>query len=1029
MDENRDIASFLKDYGQGEDGAPALAFDQADKAADAIDYEDISDDDDDLPPDETAAEPVESPPDELEMAQFRLFALAARKAAGEEVEEEEEEIDMNTFYALFPRFETHQNPIFTEIFPPRSVNFRGKEPPKPPKPVLPTKLSLDVLPDQARAFKSFNLSNKTPEELRPTDSLVYLDTEGANQGESDDDLNMGPVDEHEMVGNVTMQDLEVLCADWDLPSLTSSRATSPENFSDGEYEWERTQRPRKKQKTEHVRTDFVLSFPPSHENFGDPERSTAKIAQAVTLDMNDPNLLLETLDPRHTSRKRTAGHDRHRCSSSKRDLLKRYNISNDDAYNLLKENHQFKTRSTLMLSVDHSMPATRLQYPFYKIRLDNRQKRAFHRPHLELRDARDREMRISKPKHVKRKHLKGRGVKDLFAKAEDLSLGDNAPMLLLEYSEEAPTMLCNFGMGNRLVNYYRKKGAEDTDRPRREIGDTQVLLTQDESPFKHFGHVDPGEVVPTIQNGLFRAPVFGHTSRSTDFVVGVSTTFHSGPRLYLRNVQNLHTVGQQLPLVPVPGAHSRKVTDAAKKRLRAISYRIHHKSVDPYRTGKPKLLTNEALVAHLPGTDVAQNRQKMRDFMKYDKPAGKDAPGVWAPIPGQPVPDEETLRSWIKPEDVCTLDSMQMGVQHLADLGVGGSTDVIVNDDHDAGEDANIELQLAPWQTTKNFMAATAGNSMLKIHGDGDPTGCGEGLSFIKTSMKGGFRPLGESVEDKLQAKKRRDAGGHSYNVEQQKADYAKAIRTIWEKQKQSLSAGQETSETEDDEEARRRAARPTARHGAPRLSSLGIPAGLARPDDDEASQISAGGGPRISRVLEIRRRTKDKYGNDQVIVERVTNPRVINLYKKRRIERDLSKKRYSTHSPFPLRPPRSPVPQFHGLHPLRRRRAGRRRPRPPRTGIRPRQPERRPQKGPRQGQAPAFRRRRRRRLRRLPALRRLPRRLPGRALGRRHARRRRPPPHRQGSRRRHRAQVRQLRPEGPHQDQPQVRLPPLAPP
>ena len=46
-------------------------------------------------------------------------------------------------------------------------------------------------------------------------------------------------------------------------------------------------------------------------------------------------------------------------------LSQRYNISNDEAYDLLKENHQSKVRSTLgNLTVSHSLPAMRLQWPY-----------------------------------------------------------------------------------------------------------------------------------------------------------------------------------------------------------------------------------------------------------------------------------------------------------------------------------------------------------------------------------------------------------------------------------------------------------------------------------------------------------------------------------------------------------------------------------------------------------------------------------------------------------------------------------------
>ena len=107
-----------------------------------------------------------------------------------------------------------------------------------------------------------------------------------------------------------------------------------------------------------------FAFPSLH----DPEQTTSKIAKAVTLDLNDPQLLIDDVKPEagvriHQSSRidpRKAG----RGAFSK-GLNQRYNVSNDEAYDLLKENHQSKVRSTLgSLTVEHSMPAIRLQWPY-----------------------------------------------------------------------------------------------------------------------------------------------------------------------------------------------------------------------------------------------------------------------------------------------------------------------------------------------------------------------------------------------------------------------------------------------------------------------------------------------------------------------------------------------------------------------------------------------------------------------------------------------------------------------------------------
>ncbi|KAK1081277.1 hypothetical protein LTR33_004819 [Friedmanniomyces endolithicus] len=681
-----------------------------------------------------------------------------------------------------------------------------------------------------------------------------------------------------------MADLAMICEDWDMPDVDIISAADERDEPMGaELDAEEYGRPIKRRKIDALVPDVFTSLYDAPMDFEDPERAAAKFAKRVTLDLNDPNLLVDEHAPQIARRAKRVPGDIRRDLAQARDLARRYNISNDEAYDLLKENHQHKVRSTLgNAAVEHSLPATKLQYPFYKVSLDPKSKRSFHRPALHLKDWEtkpQKDFRVVKLKTIKRKERRGREVKDLFATAESLAFNDNSNMLLLEYSEEAPAMLSNFGMGNRLVNFYRKRNADDQERPKRDIGETQVLLTQDKSPFGNFGHVDQGEVVPTLQNGLFRSPIFQHQAKPTDFFVAISPTHEYGSRMYMRNVENLYTVGQQFPVAEVPGEHSRRVTDAAKKRLRALAYRIYTKVQDGSR--RDKVLDNQTLMKHLKNHDMPQTRSKMREFMKYDKDRG-----VWNLLPGQVVPDGETLRSWVKPEDVSLLDSMQVGVQRLADLGLTiGEKD---EEDKDIDENSNIELQLAPWQSTKSFIQETQGKAMLKLHGEGDPTGRGEGFSFVKTSMKGGFQAIGESVEDKIDAKRRRENGGHTYNVAKQQKAYDDYIRMIWDKQKNSLASNMELSDVEMDDDADAEPEGAYGRVGTPRSSFAGTPIGTnnRRGGDDETgtqfSKASADWGN--GRVLIIKRTGgRDAYGQEADGIEKITNPKVIREYLKRK--------------------------------------------------------------------------------------------------------------------------------------------------
>src|SRR5262245_26280995 len=125
--------------------------------------------------------------------------------------------------------------------------------------------------------------------------------------------------------------------------------------------------------------------------------------------------------------------------------------------------------------------------------------------------------------------------------------------------------MSNVGMGSLIVNYYRKTNAEDDTVPQADIGEPFVLEPSDASPFMNFGHVQPGQTIPTLYNHLIRAPVFQHTPPSTDFLIIKQTILPEGShnkqiKWYLREIPSIFVVGQTFPVQEVPGPHSRKVT-------------------------------------------------------------------------------------------------------------------------------------------------------------------------------------------------------------------------------------------------------------------------------------------------------------------------------------------------------------------------------------------------------------------------------------------------------------------------------------
>lgn len=515
----------------------------------------------------------------------------------------------------------------------------------------------------------------------------------------------------------------------------------------------------------------------------------------------------------------------------------------------------------------HGYPLANANIAKYKTKLDKQDARSFHRPGLKVK--RLEQVVFSKPAITKKKHMKGKDSQKLFPDSKALSLADNSNVLLLEYSEEYPTMLSNVGMGNRVINYYRRKTMDDTLRPKLDVGETIILLPQDKSPFSIFGHVDAGQITPTLHNGMYRAPIFKHTARKNDFLVVKTSTGTDGSGWYIRNIENLYVVGQEFPLVDVPGPHSRKVTTASKNRLKMISYRLIRKS-------KNNRISVGEVTSHFADTSDMQNRQKMKEFMQFNKEHKE-----WQMRSGEAVPDEETIRTTVKPEDVCLLESMQVGQQHLQDAGFNKEDDESEGDESKEGQ--SIEQQLAPWYTSRNFMHATQGKAMLTLHGEGDPTRRGEAFSFIKTSMKGGFKPVGASANEKMNARQMRESGGHAYNVQDQQRSYEESIRKIWEAQKQSLSSTVDQSESDMDENPMEEAPNSAFRAETPR-SETQTPATLRRRDDETTSQFTqASTGSQTGKILKITRHIQDELGNVEPHTEIVRAPKVIRQYLKRR--------------------------------------------------------------------------------------------------------------------------------------------------
>ncbi|KAJ4135011.1 hypothetical protein NW768_004621 [Fusarium equiseti] len=827
--------------------------------------------------------------------------------------------------ATWPAYKKGHILTWSELLPAKKATWKEKKPAKKPKKLVTSKLTLELAPDQEKLFRIPGTATITRKARQGEErGLVYCGLDQEDQAQDNVQFDLDQDSDSETVAGFSLRDIELACEDWNAHIATieaefEARQSAEQEkqqalkrtHEDEDEEWDaefmmdlgddEPPRPKKRKTIKLGLPEIPRYAAPSFDNFEDATRRGAK---RVQLDMSDPYLLIETHDHQRNAKRPRTDNKLTRMANGNlgRGVASRFNISNDEAYEALKENHQSKVRATLgNISVEHSMPAIKLSWPYYKVKLGGTTDE-YHRPRFRYKKFAGHIIKFEKPTHQKRKMMKGK-AHEVFLKSRDLSINDNSTAVLYEYCEQRPRVLSSFGMGNRLINYYRRKDTtEDEQLPKQDLGEYRMLLPEDRSPFSLFGTVDPGETVPTLHNEMYRAPVFKHNPRGSDFLVVRSTTGEAGSRWFLHKIDHLYVVGQQFPSVEVPGPHSRKVTNASKNRMKMLAFRmIRHSDTDNCQLSD--------ITKHIADSTDTQNRQKLKEFLQYDRESGEK--GMWRLKPGEILPDESAIRSMIKPEEVCLLDAMQLGIKELEDAGYdprNASLEEDVQNNDAEGEEEDMDDEgskvakgakkqqekqeetladkMAPWKTTKAFIDACAQKAMLQLHGEGDPTGHGLGFSFIRTSMKGGYieavqGPLATSA-DAMEREKRAN-GGHAYNVKKQQAMYEEGIREIWEKQKTTLSDGQEHDDkdvavTEDEDDRFN-------------VQSAMTPAQF----DDGTSQISGltSASRQQKRAIRITRDIRMPDGSTQSRVEVVHDPVVISQYMKRRTEADLEMREY----------------------------------------------------------------------------------------------------------------------------------------
>lgn len=779
-----------------------------------------------------------------------LISEAEKKQKELEKQRKEQAIKEVQLKIFFPTFEKGRHMKLQTLFPIVPLDFSYQQPPPVEKPLLPTCNKFDVSVDQSMEFKMpVKKYREYQKRLRkahtkPDVTIVQINPEEQLEQSS--------------IGEEAVTHKEIIPIKYDPDMIISTADWNDDNIFDASEDLEILPPPKR------LKMDIndLDVWDDDDENMifeGNLNLDSINLK----LDMNDPHLVFMEKENKYPIPIHIKNSDATIPSNPKLLELK-FNISNDKDYEPLKANYQTRVRATIgTLSIEHAPPALRLQFPFYKVSPTEKENRLYHRPKFTVKT--NQTIVFSKLKTRKKKKDRGKDASEIFRNSTDLTLGDSAPIFLSEYSEEYPLMMNKFGMSTKIINYYRKMNDDDNNRPKSIVGETHILGVNDRSPFWNFGMVERGTTVPTFYNKMSRAPIFHHEPYSTDFLLIRSTGGNIGQRYYLRPINYLLTVGQTLPAIEIPGPHSRRATTLMKNRLRMIAYRA-------LNANENTRITVKDISDHFPKQTDMQIRQRLKEFMEYQR-SGPDQ-GFWTLKSNNKPPDYEAIRRMMTPEDVCVLSTMMWGQQKFEDLDLFrrerlDSSDENANKKDKDGKENNIEeslsQQLAPWNTTRNFIQATQGKAMLQIHGEGDPSKSGRAMSFLKISMKGGFI---KNVEGRNESKPGTPSGNtssapHTYNVAIQQKLYDEQINKVWYKQAASLSRQRNTDKPRVAE--------------INELSDQYYLKKANRAVDEEVNEKP--------RYLRITRMVKNAYGIKERKVQVIKDPKVVELYVKKKQE------------------------------------------------------------------------------------------------------------------------------------------------
>ncbi|XP_003736702.3 transcription initiation factor TFIID subunit 1 isoform X2 [Drosophila pseudoobscura] len=410
-----------------------------------------------------------------------------------------------------------------------------------------------------------------------------------------------------------------------------------------------------------------------------------------------------------------------------------FNISNDTYYAPKTEPSTLRMKVGGGNLIQHSTPVVELRAPFVPTHMGPMKLRSFHRPPLKKYShgplAQETHQNVySLLKHIVKK-AKQREVEriasgggDVFfmRNPEDLS-GKDGDIVLAEFCEEHPPLMNQVGMCSKIKNYYKRKAEKDSGPQDYVYGEVAFAHT---SPF--LGILHPGQCIQALENNMYRAPIYPHKMAPNDFLI-----IRTRNNYWIRAVTAIFTVGQECPLYEVPGPNSKRANNFTRDFLQVFIYRLFWKSRD-----QPRRIRMDDIKRAFPAHSESSIRKRLKQCADF-KRTGMDS-NWWVIKPEFRLPSEEEIRAMVSPEQCCAYFSMIAAEQRLKDAGYGEKFLFAPQEDDD--EEAQLklddEVKVAPWNTTRAYIQAMRGKCLLQLSGPADPTGCGEGFSYVRVPNK-----------------------------------------------------------------------------------------------------------------------------------------------------------------------------------------------------------------------------------------------------------------------------------------------------